>query len=261
MRLSPASLAAAASQVDKPQGELPQLHHASALRNRVPILKALLKLLPNEELVGDACEIGAGTGALLEVLAPGFPGIQWLPTEYVPQEPVEVENQWAAHGKIGRRLGSELETLDAHLQPFANVLPSVAVDLLDENWFENVGSGLDLLVCCNVLHVSPWACSEALFEGAGEVLRPGGQLLIYGPFKVNGEFIGDDDGAGNRKFDAKLRENSVEWGLRDVRELERLASYAGLEAKKRIDMPANNLLLQFVKVRTGPLGRIAECFM
>ena len=64
MRLSPASLAAAASQVDKPQTELPQLHHASALRNRVPILKALLKLLPNEELVGDACEIGAGTGAL-----------------------------------------------------------------------------------------------------------------------------------------------------------------------------------------------------
>ena len=117
------------------------------------------------------------------------------------------------------------------------------------------------MVCCNVLHVSPWACSEALFEGAGEVLRPGGQLLIYGPFKVNGEFIGEDDGAGNRKFDEKLRSTSVEWGLRDVDELNRLASYAGLEAKKRIDMPANNLLLQFVKVRTGPLGRIAECFM
>ena len=32
-----------------------------------------------------------------------------------------------------RRLGSELETLDAHLQPFANVLPSVAVEL-DDNW-------------------------------------------------------------------------------------------------------------------------------
>ena len=106
MRLSPASLAAAASQVDKPQTELPQLHHASALRNRVPILKALLKLLPNEELVGDACEIGAGTGALLEVLAPGFPRIQWLPTEYVPQEPVEIESQWSAHGKIGRPSGA-----------------------------------------------------------------------------------------------------------------------------------------------------------
>ena len=51
----------------------------------MPILKALLKLLPNEEVVGDACEIGAGHGALLEVLAPGFPGINWLPTEYVPQ--------------------------------------------------------------------------------------------------------------------------------------------------------------------------------
>mgnify|MGYP005673824217 CR=1 FL=1 len=71
MRLSPASLAAAASQVDKPQGELPQLHHASALRNRVPILKALLKLLPNEELIGDACEVGAGTGAGVAGVATG----------------------------------------------------------------------------------------------------------------------------------------------------------------------------------------------
>ena len=72
---------------------------------------------------------------------------------------------------------------------------------------------------------------------------------------------GDDDGAGNRKFDAKLWENSVEWGLRDVNDLNRLAAYAGLEPKKRLAMPANNLLLQFVKVRTGPLGRLAECFM
>ena len=53
--------------------------------------------------------------------------------------------------------------MDAHLR-LRDVLPSVAVDLLDENWFEAVGS-LDLLVCCNVLHVSPWACSEALLRG------------------------------------------------------------------------------------------------
>ena len=51
---------------------------------------------------------------------------------------------------------------------------------------------------------------------------------------MNGEFIGDDDGAGNRKFDAKLRENSVEWGLRDVNDLNRLASYALAWSRKRI---------------------------
>ena len=92
-------------------------------------------------------------------------------------------------------------------------------------------------------------------------LRPGGQLLVYGPFKVSGEFIGDDDGAGNRKFDAKLRENSVEWGLRDVNDLNRPGGLRRLEAKKRIDMPANAHCCQFVKVRTGPLGRIvgASC--
>ena len=261
MRLSPASIAAAASQIDSQpeRAELPQLHHASALRNRVPILKALLKLVPNEDVVGDACEIGSGTGALLEVLAPGFPSVQWLPTEYVPSEAVSPETQWSTYGKIGRRLGSELETLDAHLAPFNNVSPAIAVDLLDDTWFEAVGS-LDLLVCSNTLHVTPWACSEALFEGAGEVLRPGGQLLVYGPFKVNGDYMGADGGEGNRKFDAKLRDTNVEWGLRDVGELERLADYAGLERKRRVDMPANNLLLQFVKVHPGPWSRFAACF-
>ena len=180
------------------------------------------------------------------------------PDRICPTDPVEVENQWAAHGKDREKTGQRTGDVGRPFAALRERLPSVAVDLLDDNWFEAVGS-LDLLVCCNVLHVSPWACSEALFEGAGEVLRPGGQLLIYGPFKVNGDFVGDDDGAGNRKFDAKLRENSVEWGLRDVKvdDLNRLASYAGLEPKKRVEMPANNLL-QFVKVRTGLLGRIAE---
>ena len=90
-----------------------------------------------------------------------------------------MENQWAAHGKDRKKAsGASSETLDAHLQPFANVLPSVAVDLLDDNWFEAVGR-LDLLVCCNVLHVSPWACSEALFEGAGEVLRPAANRVSF----------------------------------------------------------------------------------
>ena len=67
--------------------ECPQHHHPSALRNRVPILRALMEYLPGGEgLVGDAAEISAGTGALLELLAPAFPNITWTPTEFIPPQ-------------------------------------------------------------------------------------------------------------------------------------------------------------------------------
>ena len=76
-----------------------QTHHPSALRNRVPILKALLKLLPDSDTwEGDALEVATGTGALLEVLAPAYPKLSWLPSEYVPEVAAAPEEQWSKRG-------------------------------------------------------------------------------------------------------------------------------------------------------------------
>ena len=48
-----------------------------------------MEYLPGgESLVGDAAEISAGTGALLELLAPAFPNITWTPTEFIPPQRV-----------------------------------------------------------------------------------------------------------------------------------------------------------------------------
>ena len=64
-----------------------------------------MEYLPGgESLVGDAAEISAGTGALLELLAPAFPNITWTPTEYIPPQRVtSTDTQWARWGKIGTR--------------------------------------------------------------------------------------------------------------------------------------------------------------
>ena len=123
----------------------------------------------------------------------------------------------------------------------------VALDLR-EPWPAAVAdASLSLVICANTLHITPWACSEGLFEHAARALKPGGHLCAYGPFKVDGAFVGDDGGAGNERFDAKLRSTNGAWGLRDVSDLAALAAQRGLRLAAKIPMPANNLTLHFIK--------------
>jgi hypothetical protein len=51
---------------------------------------------------------------------------------------------------------------------------------------------------------------ELLIAGAGMVLRVGGLLLVYGPFKKDGKCTTDS----NAVFDVSLRSQNPEWGYR-----------------------------------------------
>lgn len=228
-----------------------QQHHPSALRNRIPILKACLKLLPDcESFAGRALEVATGTGALMEVIAPAYPLLTYQPSEYVPEVQAAVEEQWSKHGKIGLRQGlDELACIDEHgVNVFKNCAPAVALDLM-RPWPPALTDGptLALVLCSNTLHITPWECSERLFSSAAAVLAPGGHLILYGPFRVDGAFIGADGGVSNAKFDEKLRSTNSAWGIRDVADLSALASRAGLELRAQVEMPANNLTLHFAK--------------
>ena len=76
----------------------------------------------------------------------------------------------------------ELANIDDKLSVFKNVLPAAAVDLSLPWWCSIADDkSYSLLVCANTLHITPWACAQGLFEGAGEILAPGGHLILYGP--------------------------------------------------------------------------------
>ncbi len=75
---------------------------------------------------------------------------------------------------------------------------------------------------------------------AQHLLKDDELLLIYGPFRVHGEFSTDS----NREFDATLRSAGIEeWGLKDVADLKKAAAKYGLELKEQIEMPSNNFSL------------------
>ena len=93
----------------------------------------------------------------------------------------------------------------------------------------------------NLLHISPWVCTGALMRGAARRLRPGGRLIVYGPFIVEGE----PTSPSNQAFDIDLRSRDAAWGLRHLSDVQDEARAAGLVYEALHDMPAHNRLLVF----------------
>jgi hypothetical protein len=71
-------------------------------------------------------------------------------------------------------------------------------------------------------------------------------LFLYGPFKRNGKHTS----VSNAVFDASLREENAEWGVRDIADVEKLAARVGLGLIETVGMPANNLTLVFERRQT-----------
>lgn len=82
--------------------------------------------------------------------------------------------------------------------------------------------------------------SPAAERNQGPILAAlAGLLVLYGPFVVDGE----PTAPSNLAFDADLRRRNPQWGLRHLGEVLIEAVQAGLAPDRRLEMPANNLLL------------------
>ena len=94
---------------------------------------------------------------------------------------------------------------------------------------------------------APWRVAEGLFAGAARHLRADGRLFLYGPFKRGGKHTA----LSNAVFDTSLRERDAEWGVRDIADVEALAESVGLKLGGTFEMPANNMILMFVRKDAG----------
>lgn len=121
----------------------------------------------------------------------------------------------------------------------SNLREPLLLDVLGD-W--NIGT-VDAVFNANMIHIAPWECAVALFEGVGRVLRAGGVFVLYGPFRVGGVHTAPS----NEVFDRDLRSRDPRWGVRDIDELLPLAERAKLELVERVAMPANNQCLVFTR--------------
>ena len=104
------------------------------------------------------------------------------------------------------------------------------------------------MFCANLLHISPWATTPGLMQGAARHLASHGLLLLYGPYLEDGV----PTAPGNLAFDADLRARHPAWGLRRLADVLAQAHAAGLHLRERVALPANNLLLVLARCTGGP---------
>lgn len=185
-------------------------------RNKAPILAELTRILPSK---GRLLEIASGTGQHAAHFAAALPGITWVPSELEASSRESIEAYRAESG-------------------LPNLESPIALDVASLPW---PVSRVDAIFCANMIHIAPFACAASLFQGAGMHLNEGGVLVLYGPFQFSGTFTSESNAA----FDADLRSRDARWGVRDVDDLDSLATEAGLARTECVAMPANNHLLVF----------------
>lgn len=193
------------------------MRHAPATeRNREPLLAVLREVLPASGLL---LEVASGTGQHAAFFARAFPGLSWQPTD----------------GDAGA-----LESIDAWraAEGMPNLLPARMLDASSDAWpVEHA----DAMLCVNMIHIAPWAACQGLMRGAGRVLRPGGRLVLYGPYFVEGTVTAPS----NLAFDESLRDRDPSWGVRELGAVTAEALRHGLTRERVVEMPSNNLTVVF----------------
>lgn len=188
----------------------------SALRNREPIWNVLQTILPEN---GTMLEIASGSGEHAIHYAARLPDLIWQPSD--PSD----------KARASIKAWSDEEELE-------NLLPPLDIDVTSEIWPIDHA---DAMLAINMVHISPWAATVGLMKGAGRLLPSGGSLTLYGPYKQEGrEFV-----QSNVEFDAWLRNQNSDWGIRQLEDVADLAKQSGLSLSSVVDMPANNLCVIF----------------
>jgi len=189
----------------------------SAARNRDPIWSVLQPHLPQR---GFVLEVASGSGEhTVHFARLAGPRLTFQPSDLDAQARASID-AWVETSGL------------------ANIRPALALDAAADVWpIAHAG----VVVCINMIHISPWASAVGLVRGAARVLPPGGLLFLYGPYRHEGRHTAPS----NEAFDADLRRRNPLWGVRDLEAVAELAADAGFGAPVIAEMPANNLSILF----------------
>ncbi|MDQ3471695.1 MAG: class I SAM-dependent methyltransferase [Pseudomonadota bacterium] len=186
------------------------------MRNREAIAEVLGEWLPAS---GAVLEIASGTGEHAAYFAEAFADLEWQPTDIHPDALAPIRG-WRAH------------------RPLPNLREPVELDASSADWPLDAA---DAILSINMVHISPWAATLGLLDGAGRLLAPGAPLILYGPWLTKAV----ETAASNVEFDLDLRRRNPEWGLREVERFADEAARRGLVLVDQRAMPANNRMLLF----------------
>ena len=191
-------------------------------RNRDSIGDVLSKVLPQS---GFVLELASGSGEHAVFFQKRFPKICWQTSDPDPYCRKSI-NAWIDYQGLSMKMPNSID-LNVEKRPWPLT--------------SKFRSELQAIVCINMLHISPWSCTKALFEEAGNLLQKDQLLMLYGPFKLTGKNMAES----NSYFDKSLRAQNPCWGIRDLQAVIQIGFKNGLKKTNVIEMPANNLSIIF----------------
>lgn len=186
-------------------------------RNRGPILEVLRRVF---EGVDDVLEIGSGTGQHAVWFAAALPHLVWRTSDLPEYHPAI--NAWIDEAKLD------------------NVERPLALDVGVGPW---PIARADAVFSANTTQVMRWPEVVAMFDGVAGLLPEGAIFVLYGPFVRDGSHTS----ASNAAFDRALRAHDTEMGLRELRDLQRIAAAGSLTLEDDLAMPSNNRTLVWRK--------------
>jgi SAM-dependent methyltransferase len=187
----------------------------AAERNKQPIVDVLADLLADRS--GVFLELSSATGQHIAHFAPALSQFTFVPSDFDEEHLVILRKR-------------------VQLMNLPNLLPPVEIDVTRPSWNAQPA---DDIYNANMVHIAPWEAAEGLFRGAARYLKEGGLLITYGPYAFSGKHTSES----NAEFDASLRARDPSWGVRDVRDLQRVATTLGFSLREPVAMPKNNFIL------------------
>jgi len=167
-------------------------------------------------------EVGSGTGQHAVFMAAKLAQIQWHTSDLLENH--RGINMWLDDAGLENLHGP-------------HIYQSGETDLIDVE--------ADIVFTTNTFHIMAWEQVENLIRQCGALLKSGARVLIYGPFNYNGQFTSDS----NAKFDLWLKAEGAHRGIRHFEEVEQKMNLAGLHLMKDVEMPSNNRILVFKKLK------------
>lgn len=189
----------------------------SSVQNRTPIFSVIEPLLMDCQSL---LEIGSGTGQHAVYFAKELPHLIWQTSDV--DENHDGIRQWIKESGLD------------------NVKMPLALDTAESHWPDRL---FDAVFSANTVHIMHSHEVEAMFDGIGNILAPGGKFLLYGPFNYEGNYTSES----NQRFDEWLKERDPGSCIKDFEALCDLADQADMKLVEDFEMPANNRILYWLK--------------
>jgi len=202
-----------------------RLFFPATQRNKNSIEGVLSKIIKKN---GSILEIGSGSGEHGVVFQKRFPEIIWQTSDPNLLHRKSISS-WIEYEQLNMKMPQPLE-LDVENIPWQIPL--------------KIANSLQGIVAINMIHVARWTCTIMLFREAGNLLKEGQFLILYGPFKIANKYTSQS----NYLFDKSLKMQNELWGIRNIEEVDEEAKRYGFLQEKIFNMPVNNFSIIYKKV-------------